>query len=166
MEDWQEHRKLCSHGQPLPSAVNRSLCTDSDAGGSSAGPDGEAAAQESLVVNTASAPLPPGVQMKGKMARKPLATATYQDVRDFHPHEVVEWLECIGFLERFDESPRVLQALEECMLNGRALLELAATPNGLEKCLPIGPAVDLNMIIRGLRSDHGWFVLVDTMNLC
>jgi len=165
-QDRGNHKKLCSHDEPLPSAHSRAYPHDTEAAGSHAQPDAEAAGEDTQAGNSASAPLVPDARKKGKMARAALETATYDDVRGFSPREVAEWLESLGFFAHFDDSPRVPQALEESMLDGAALLELAATPRGLQPDLPSGPAAHLFTIVRELRRNHGRFLRVDTVNLC
>jgi len=164
--DWKNHKELCSPDQPLPAAHSGALTPDAEAGGFRARPDVEAADAGSLGGDRVFAPLLPDAWHLGKMARAPLATATYDDVRGFSPHEVVAWLETIGFFAHFDDSPRVHQALEDSMLDGAALLELAATPRGLQPDLPSGPSAHLFTIVRELRRNHSRFLLVDTVKLC
>jgi len=153
--DWKQHKKFCSD-EPLPRDDDTALRTHAEAGGNRGQSKGEAAGEVSMAGNYELAPLLPDAQREDAIAPSPtLATATYEDVLRFTPGEVLDWLECIGFLPQFREIPAVRHALEESVLNGEALLELGIKPAGLQQCLPLGPAYNLSKIVRQLRSTHG-----------
>jgi hypothetical protein len=153
--DWKQHKKFCSHQEPLSRGVGMALRIHGKAAGNRTQPERESAPEERMAGSYQMAQLLPDEEREGVNAPNPLATATYEDVSHFTPAKVLEWLECIGFLQVFHEIPAVRAALDESALSGSGLLESARNPVDLERCLPFGPARHLSRIVRELREAHG-----------
>ena len=152
--DWKQHQKFCSDA-PLHHDADTALRSHAEAAGNRGQSMGEATGEVSMAGNYELAPLLPDAEREGDIPPNPLATATYEDVLRFTPGEVLEWLECIGFLQRYREIPAIRHALEESVLDGEILLKHGINPAWLLQSLPLGPAYRLSEIVRELRSAHG-----------